>query len=114
VLVPGFLPEGHRPAAAAVGRSKVATAVTIVYRRPGAELDGEGVRLHQAIGETLAPPSEGGELAVPVGDSVGRWSPEDHRLEWLDGDVYRSLSGRGFDLATLLRIATSLRDEAAS
>jgi hypothetical protein len=40
---------------------------------------------------------------------VGRWSPDDHLLEWVEGGVYRSLSGAAFDLTTIAQIAESLR-----
>src|SRR5206468_7261688 len=83
--------------------------VTIVYRRRAAELDGVGLRLYQALGATLPPPQSVSEQAVAVRGGIGRWSSEDHLLEWVEGGVYRSLSGPAFDLSTLLRLARSIR-----
>jgi hypothetical protein len=112
LLAPAYLPPGYARVAVQTARSDRSTGVTFVYRRPAAELDGVGLILYQADGQTMAPPSSPDEQAVTVGTATGRWSPEQHLLEWIDGNVYRSLSGPAFDLATLLRVAVSLRSEA--
>lgn len=114
LLAPSYLPPGYARVAVQTARSDRATGVTFVYRRPAAELDGVGLVLYQADGQTMAPPDSPDEQAVGIGAITGRWSPEQHLLEWVDGSVYRSLSGPAFDLATLLRVALSLRPEAAS
>jgi hypothetical protein len=113
LLVPTFLPPGYTQAAAQTARSHRSTGITLVYRRPAAELDGVGLILYQADGQTLAPPSSPDEQAVTVGAVTGRWSPEQHLLEWVDHGVYRSLSGPAFDLSVLLKVAASLRTEAS-
>jgi hypothetical protein len=110
VQEPTFLPRGYRPAAAETIATSVGTGVTIVYRRESAELDGVGLRFHQGMGQTLAPPTGEGQQVVDVQGVPGRWSPQDHLLEWMDGPLYRSLAGPAFDLDTLLRVARSLRD----
>ena len=91
--------------------SPESTGVTFVYRRPAAELDGVGIVLYQASGQDLAPPNSPDELTVMLGAKVGRWSPEDHLLEWVDGRVYRSITGPSFDLASIVRVALSLRGD---
>jgi hypothetical protein len=119
VLVPGWLPAGYRAAAASVVSGPVvapalppapATGVTLVYRQPAAELDGVGIRLYEAAGQPLPPPTGAGEEQVRVRGSLGRWSPDDHTLEWVEGGAYRSLTGPSFDLTTMLRVAASLRE----
>jgi hypothetical protein len=107
---PSFLPVGYRRVAGQTAISGKSTGVTIVYRRPAAELDGVGLVLYQATGQELAPPDSPDELAVMVGQNVGRWSPEQHLLEWMDGRLYRSITAPGFGLATILRVAESLRE----
>ena len=71
-----------------------------------------GIVLYQASGQDLAPPNSPDELTVMLGPNVGRWAPEDHLLEWMDGRVYRSIAGPSFELATIVRIALSLRGDA--
>jgi Putative zinc-finger len=106
-LVPSWLPPGYRGAVAQVVRTARVRGVTIVFRRPAAELDGVGLRLYQARGQTLPPPT-GDEQAVSVRGVAGRWSAGDHELEWVSGGVYRSLTAPAFELSTLLHVASSL------
>jgi hypothetical protein len=109
VLIPSFLPPGYRAAAAETLRTSATTGVTLVFRRPAAELGGSGLRLFQARGQSLPPATGADQQTVMVGDHPGRWSPQDHLLEWLDGSIYRSLQGSEFDLGTLVHVAESLR-----
>jgi hypothetical protein len=110
VALPSTLPPGYTAVSAVTVRTSTGTGVTIMYRRPAAELGGPGLRLHQATGQSLPPPTGADEQIVQVGDSTGRWSPEAHILDWVDDDgIYRSLSGPGLDLVTLLEVAVSLR-----
>jgi hypothetical protein len=112
LLAPSYLPAGYGRVAARSARSGPSVGVTLVYRRPAAELDGTGLVLYQASGQTLTPPDSPDQQVVMVGSAQGRWSPEKHLLEWIDhAGVYRSLSGPAFDLPTLLRVATSLEPE---
>jgi hypothetical protein len=109
---PAFLPTGYRRVAVQTATSGKSTGVTFVYRRPAAELDGVGLVVYQASGQDLAPPNSPDDLTVMVGHSVARWSPEDHLLEWMDGRIYRSITGPSFGLATIVRVASSLRGDA--
>jgi hypothetical protein len=111
LLSPGYLPPGYAQVAVQTARTNRSTGVTLVYRRQAAELDGVGLILYQADGQTLPPPDSPDELAVGIGSITARWSPEQHLLEWMDGNVYRSLSGPAFDLTTMLRVAGSLHTE---
>jgi hypothetical protein len=113
LLLPARLPAEYRIASIAVGNS----AVTVHFRRPGAELDGGGIRLHQADGIGLAPPLEPEVLAVEVRGVTGRYSPVRGELEWVEDGVYRSLGGSSMagsplDLEGLLAVARSLEPTA--
>jgi len=109
VLVPSYLPPRYRAAAAETIRTGSTDGITVVFRQPAAELDGLGLRLYQASGQSLPPATGADQQGVVVGGHVGRWSPQDHLLEWMDGSIYRSLQGPMFDLPTLLHVAESLR-----
>jgi len=108
VLLPDRLPTGYRAAAAETVRTPDVEGLTVVFRRPGAELDGVGLRLYQAAGQSLPPPSSADERLVGVRGATGRWSPQEHQLEWVEAGVYRSLAGPSFDLGGMLRVAGSL------
>jgi hypothetical protein len=108
VLLPGDLPEGYRPAAAFELQAEDRREVTVYFRRPGSELDGVGIRLHQATGVALPPPTDPGALAVRVRGTTGRYSPSRGELEWIEDGVYRSLSGTALDLGGLLATSRSL------
>jgi hypothetical protein len=109
LLMPSRLPAEYRIASVQVDGS----AVTVHFRRPGAELDGGGIRLHQAEGIGLPPPLELEVLAVQVRGVTGRYSPIRGELEWVEDGVYRSLGGSSLagsplDLQGLLEVARSL------
>jgi hypothetical protein len=110
LLLPERLPPGYRLWTLHVLRAEGGTGVTAFFRRPGAELDGVGIRLHQAAGSTLAPPLERGALRVRIRGVTGRYSPERGELEWVEGGVYRSLGGTALDLAGLIKVAESLEE----
>jgi hypothetical protein len=107
--MPTYLPFGYRPSSARLARTSSGSTLTVVFRRPAAELGGAGLLFTQGVGQTLAPPAEVGALAVRVDDAIGRWSPQRHLLEWMDGDAYRSLSSSSLELSSLLRVADSLQ-----
>jgi hypothetical protein len=109
VLTPAYLPPGFRAAAAEIVRTTSTAGITLVFRRPAAELDGFGVRLYQASGQSLPPPTGADQETVTVRGHAGRWSPQDHLLEWMDGSVYRSLQAPTLDLGALVHMAESLR-----
>lgn len=82
--------------------------VTVRYLRPGSELDGMGIRIFQTSEARLPPPLDLEVLGVTVRGVPGRYSAERAELEWVEDGVYRSIQAPAFDLAGLLRIATSL------
>jgi hypothetical protein len=108
LLLPRALPAGFRPWVAQLAREGGRTSVTAYFRRPGTELDGVGIRLHQAPGTPLPPPMDPDVLAVEVRGTIGRYSPVRGELEWVERGVYHSLGGTALDLAGLLRVAASL------
>ena len=109
VLLPQQLPAGYRAVSGQIVKDGGTVGVTIVFRRPGAELGGEGLRLHQALGQDLPPPRGEDQMVVTVRGSSGRWSPDEGVLEWVEAGVYRSISGADLGLGDLLRVAGSLR-----
>jgi hypothetical protein len=109
LLNPTYLPPGFRRAAAQTVTVGEVTGVSVAYRRPGAELDGVGLVLYQAKGAAMPPPDSPDVQSIAVRGAQGRWSADDHLLEWVEGGIYRSLGGPSFDLATLLRVAEGLR-----
>jgi hypothetical protein len=108
-LVPRYLPDGDAAAAAELARGPRMRAITILYRSPTAQLDGDGIAVYQATGQRLAPPTDPGALAVLVRGVVGRWSPDEATLEWIQGHLYVSITAPGEDLSVVVRIADSLR-----
>lgn len=109
ILLPTFLPQGYRPGPVHLVHVVGRTGVTMFFRRPGTELDGVGIRLHQADDEPLPPPIDPDVLAVRVRGVIGRYSPLRSELEWVEDGVYRSLRGTALDVAGLLHVADSLR-----
>jgi hypothetical protein len=108
VLTPSYLPPRYRMAATEIVRTKSTAGITLVFRRPAAELDGFGVHLYQATGQSFPPPTGADQVVVMVGGQIGRWSPQDHLLEWMNDSIYHSLQGPEFDLGTLVHVAESL------
>jgi len=104
LLVPTPPPDGYR-----IWHVEAETkSSTLTYLRPGSELDGTGIRLHQSRVTALPPPLDLEVLGVTVRRVPGRYSAERAELEWVEDGVYRSLQAPAFDLAGLLRIAASL------
>lgn len=108
LLVPGRLPGGYRPWTVHVVRTNEGTGVATFFRRPGAELDGVGIRLFQAAGVELAPPMDPDVVAVRVRGTLGRYSLTRGELEWVEDGTYRSLRAEALDLGGLLAVARSL------
>lgn len=109
ILLPTLFPQGYGPGLVHLVRASGRTGVTMFFRRPGTELDGVGIRLHQADDEPLPPPIDPDVLAVRVRGVTGRYSPLRAELEWVEDGVYRSLRGTALDLPGLLQVADSLR-----
>jgi hypothetical protein len=108
-LAPTSLPAGYASGAAELSTGRRSRAVTVLYRSPTAQLGGEGILLYQATGERLAPPTDPGAVAVLVRGRVGRWSPDQAVLEWVENGVYLSIAAPGLDLSVVLHVASSLR-----
>jgi hypothetical protein len=108
LLMPRALPAGFRPWVAQLIRQGGRTAVSVYFRRPGTELGGTGIVLHQSPNTPLPPPLDPDVFAVRVRGTDGRYSPGRGELEWVEDGVYRSLGGGALDLAGLLRVAGSL------
>jgi hypothetical protein len=112
VRLPTYLPEGYDPAAPSGGllyRSRAGSKTVIVYyRQPEAEFDGVGIRITTTRSTYLPPSSENFE-AVRVNGVAGRYSTERHELEWITNGTYHAVAAPSFDLATVLRVAESLR-----
>lgn len=108
LALPARLPAEYRLWTLQLLQGREGTGVTAFFRRPGGELQGVGIRLHQAEGAGLAPPTDPGALAVRVRGETGRYSPIRGELEWVEGGVYRSLLADGLDLDHLVQVAGSL------
>ena len=104
------MPPGYGAVSAEIAQVGSARTLTLVYRRGAAELGGIGMVLTQSTVSALPPPQEAAVQAVAVGRTTGRWSPQRHLLEWVEGGRYRSLSCPDLDLGTLVRVANSLRE----
>ena len=109
MLVPHALPSGYRAAPAETSAIPRLHSITLVFRRPAAELDGVGIRIYESSATALPPPQSVSEESVHVRGVVGRWSPDAHLLEWVERGAYRSLTSPGIDLSTLLQVARSMR-----
>ncbi len=105
----GTLPRGYRAVGAELTTVGGVPTVSIAFRHAVAEPDGEGLRLTVAPAAALPPPTDPAEVEVAVGASAGRWSPDRHVLEWVDGGLFLSLSGPDFDLSSLVAIAASIQ-----
>jgi hypothetical protein len=105
---PSALPAGYELWTANLVERVEGTSVAVYYRRPGAELDGQGIGLWQGPGGELAPPLDPDVLRVRLDDVIGRYSPSRGELEWTEDGTYRRLSAPTLPLTTLLRVALSL------
>jgi hypothetical protein len=110
VQTPTDVPRGYGAVSAEIARVGSDRTLTLVYRRPAAELGGIGMVLTESSAGVLPPPQEAAVQAVAVGRTTARWSPQRHLLEWVDDGRYRSLSCLDLDLGTLVRVARSLRE----
>jgi hypothetical protein len=107
---PAKLPEGYRPSAAVLSKSKSSgKSITVYYRGLEAEYDGDGIRVSHSPGiKSLVPTSETSQL-YDLNGVEARWLLNRGQLEWIDDRVYRSVTVPSGDLATAYLIARSLR-----
>jgi hypothetical protein len=112
--MPAAIAGGYAPVAAQLTHMAGGTEITIVFRRGPAEIDGVGLQLSEAPGQSLPPPTDPAEEEVAIRGVLGRWSPDQHLLEWARDGVYFSLSGPDFDLSEMLSVAASLRPPVAA
>ncbi len=108
VLVPRALPAGYGMVASQLIRFPGGSAVALYYGRPGIEPGGFGIRVYESPGGQVPPASGTGVASVRVGNVLGRWTPDQGELEWVDGGVYRSVTAPGLGLAEVVAIAGSL------
>jgi outer membrane lipoprotein-sorting protein len=108
---PHYLPAGYEPSAALLSKSRTGErTLTVYYRRQEAEYSGDGIRITQSPSIKLLSPSAEQSFGVSTSDiHKARWFPERGELEWIDGDVYRSVTVPSLDLETAVRIGASLR-----
>ncbi|HYF12668.1 MAG TPA: zf-HC2 domain-containing protein [Actinomycetota bacterium] len=106
VDVPPGLPQGFALASVEVVRTRGVTGVTLFLRDIDIDVGAGTIRLHLEPATSLPPAIATRPVGVDVAGAEGRWTPEGSTLEWVDDGVYRSLTGPGFDLDELLRIAT--------
>ncbi|MPZ90862.1 MAG: hypothetical protein GEU68_04395 [Actinobacteria bacterium] len=110
VKEPAELPDGYRPSAAVLSKSKTSgKSITVYYRGLEAEYDGDGIRVsHSPSIKTIVPTSETSQL-YDLDGVEARWLLNRGQLEWIDDGVYRSVTVPSGDLATAYLIARSLR-----
>lgn len=108
LLMPRRLPAGYRIATIDLLETTSHTAVTVHAWRPGTELDGTGLVLHQSSTGDLPPPMDPGVLSVRVRGAIGRYAPDRGELEWIEGGAYRSLRSETLSLGELLAVARGL------
>lgn len=106
--VPMRRPEGYEVTAVHLVEASGVEGVTLFLRRPGMEADGVGIRVHQTSYEELPPPMDPDVSLVRLGNLTARYSPSRSELEWVDRGVYRSISGGGMDLGSLVSIGRSM------
>jgi hypothetical protein len=113
--VPMRRPEGYEVTAVHLVQASGVEGATLFLRRPGMEADGVGIRVHQTSYQELPPPMDPDVSLVRLGDLTARYSPSRSELEWVDRGVYRSITGGGLDLGSLVSMGQSMlasKDEA--
>lgn len=109
VSSPAWLPAGYRARAVVASSSPSGTTVSVYHRRSQILDGGTEIRItHSDAVKRLWPSSERYEV-VKVRGSLARFSSGRSELEWVEGTTYHAISAPGFDLATIVAIAESLR-----
>ena len=109
VRSPTFLPTGYTARAAYTSRRANNMSATVFYRGAESEYDGLGIRITQARGVDLLPPSPEEGVQLKTNESNLRWFPERGEVDWISDGVYTSISAPSFPRSTLLSISESLR-----
>lgn len=107
--MPKRVPDGYELTNVHLVESAGTEGITVYLRRPGMEMDGVGIRIHQSQSSELPPPLDPDVLRVQLSEHSARYSPSRNELEWIDRGVYRSVSARSFDLAGLVQMAESMQ-----
>jgi hypothetical protein len=102
------LPAGYTFASSELVRLKHSTALNVYFEQEDTDLGTGLIRLHEQLARKLPPASSAQQAEVPVGDAVGRWTPQRNQLEWVQSGVYFSLDAGGLQLSDLLAVAESL------
>lgn len=106
---PAWLPAGYRARAVVASSSPAGTTVSVYHRRSQILDGGAEIRITHADGVERLWPSSERYLVVRVNGSPARFSAGRTELEWIDADTYRAISAPGFDVATIVAIAESMR-----
>jgi hypothetical protein len=106
--LPAELPPGYGLASAELVRLGDAIGLNVYFQQADADLGSGLIRLHLEAATALPPASSAAQSAVEVRGAGGRWTPDRHQLEWVDGGVYYSLDAPGLDLAELLAVAGTI------
>ncbi len=92
--IPRQRPAGYQVSAVQLVTAGDDTGATVFLRRPGMEADGVGIRVHQAIAESMPPPMDPGVSLVRLGQLNLRYSPSRGEIEWVEDGVYRSITAQ--------------------
>lgn len=109
VKLPEWLPEGFRFSSAQATRGPRGRTVTVRYRPSQVAPTGQIVTITSSSRTDRLFPTSMAAVAVSVGPLSGRWLPEQGRLQWVEGNVLRSVSVGDLPLDVALAIAESLR-----
>jgi hypothetical protein len=107
VEVPSDPPPGFALASVELVRNGDVAGVTLYLRDTDVDTGSGEIRIHLEPATALPSVTGTRPSTVAVGDVDGRWFSERSTLEWVDDGLYRSVDAPGFDLSTVLEIATS-------
>ncbi len=108
VETPSFLPAGYAPATAYRSRVGRSVSVRAYYRSAEAEYDGLGIRVTQSTGVHLLPPSPEDAIEMRLDGKIVRWFPRRGEVDWIEDNVYTSISAPSLPRSSILQIVESL------